>query len=236
MSFGWEAAALLTLMAIHIASRELRFLEGLPRSKWLSAAGGISVAYVLVHLLPELAAGQAALDETEGFEALDLVEEHVYMAALAGLGIFYAIESAGRGGGRLAEEVEEGLRIGAFAVYNAVIGYLIIHREDDSVSSLIFFTIALGVHFVVNDHALRERHPRTYDRVGRWILVAGVAIGWTIGELTEISEAGIGLLVGFLAGGVILNVFKEELPSERKSSVPAFLIAAAAYAALLQLA
>ena len=43
------------LAAIHLFSGRLRFVRVIPRSRWLSAASGISVAYVFVHLLPDLA-------------------------------------------------------------------------------------------------------------------------------------------------------------------------------------
>ena len=45
------------LAVVHLFSSKLRFLDVTPRSIWLSIAGGISVAYVFVHLLPELAEG-----------------------------------------------------------------------------------------------------------------------------------------------------------------------------------
>lgn len=44
------AAAILAL--IHLFAGKLRFLEGIPRSRWLSLAGGASIAYVFLHLLP----------------------------------------------------------------------------------------------------------------------------------------------------------------------------------------
>ncbi|KKB37077.1 hypothetical protein [Bacillus thermotolerans] len=39
---------------IHWLSKYMTFLENVPRSRLLSVAGGISVAYVFLHLLPEL--------------------------------------------------------------------------------------------------------------------------------------------------------------------------------------
>ena len=45
-------SAILLALA-HIFAGKLRFLEGTPRSAWLSAASGVSVAYVFVHLLPD---------------------------------------------------------------------------------------------------------------------------------------------------------------------------------------
>lgn len=50
---------------------------------------------------------------------------------------------------------------------------------------------------------------------------------------TELGEAALALLFAFLAGGVVLNVLKEELPEERESRFGAFALGLAAYAALL---
>jgi hypothetical protein len=97
----------------------------------------------------------------------------------------------------------------------------------------LFFFFAMALHFVVNDHGLREDHKESYDRVGRWILAAAIIVGWVIGQGTEIHEAAIAVLFAFLAGGVILNVLKEELPDERQSKFWAFALGAAIYAALL---
>ena len=43
----------------------------------------------------------------------------------------------------------------------------------------------------------------------------------------------IGLLFAFLAGGVVLNVLKEELPEDRQSRFLPFLLGAGGYALLL---
>lgn len=54
-----------------------------------------------------------------------------------------------------------------------------------------------------------------------------------IGYGTEIHQAAIAVLFAFLAGGVILNVLKEELPEERKSCFWAFAVGVGAYTLLL---
>ena len=54
------------LAAVHLFSGRLRFLSVLPRSRWLSAAGGVSVAYVFVHLLPDLAEEQVTIRRAAG--------------------------------------------------------------------------------------------------------------------------------------------------------------------------
>ncbi|MGH1570955.1 hypothetical protein ACRAWG_10070 [Methylobacterium sp. P31] len=241
------AVALLAL--VHVLTPSMRFLEGTPRSAWLSVAGGVSVAYVFVHLLPELAAGQEVIGRAT---AVSLAERHVYLIALAGLLVFYGLdrlaktsrsrrEGAPVQGGRASEAAAEAgtspsvfwIHMASFGVYNALIGYLLLHREVMTLLSLAFFTVAMALHFIVTDYGLNEDHKQQYRHLGRWILIAAVALGWAVGSATEISKAAIAALTAFLGGGVVLNVLKEEVPSERQSRFWAFLLGAAGYASLL---
>jgi zinc transporter ZupT len=234
--------AAVVLGLAHLLSGRLRFLEGTPRSRWLSAAGGVSVAYVFVHLLPELVAAQQAVQERAA-GVLPFLEDHVWLVALLGLALFYGVENhslssrhrrrAATGEDRTTSDAFW-LSLGSFAVYNLLIGYLLVRGESDDIGTLALFTLALGVHFVINDFGLREHHKAAYDRLGRWMLFVAVLGGWLVGVLTEISEAALGLVLAFIAGGVVLNVLKEELPGERSARFSAFALGAAFYAALLQ--
>jgi hypothetical protein len=58
------AACLLAL--VHLLASRLRFLRVQPRSVWLSVGGGISVAYVFLHLLPELQEHQQTIGGAAG--------------------------------------------------------------------------------------------------------------------------------------------------------------------------
>ena len=91
----------------------------------------------------------------------------------------------------------------------------------------------MGRHFVVNDHGLREHHKQDDARIGRWVLVGALLLGRAVRFAGEISEAALAALLAFLAGGVIPNVLKEELPEERENLHWAVALGAAAYAALL---
>ena len=228
----------IALALIHLYSGRLRFLEQLPRSRWLSMAGGVSVAYVFVHLLPDLNQHQETISDTGAFK---FMEHHVYLMALVGLTVFYGLERLVMQQPQPASEnitTDMGvfwLHITSFSFYNGLIGYLLVHREEPGVKNLFFFFIALGLHFMANDFGLREDHRSTYHRTGRWFLAAAIIAGWAIGIATEISEAAIAVLFAFLAGGIILNVLKEELPEDRQSRFWSFAVGAGAYTVLLVL-
>lgn len=243
---SWSAtlAAVCGLALVHVFAGRLTFLEGVPRNRWLSFAGGISVAYVVVRILPELSASEHKV-EGPATAAAPFLEKHVYLLVLLGLIVFYGVERlSARSRQRRREEtgVDEtedlafALSIGAFALYNAVIGYVIADFAAAPEESLPIFALALAVHFLVNDFGLREHHKRAYRRSGRWLLAAGVLAGWVVGRSASLDESALGILIALLAGGILLNTFKEELPSERESRFLPFLIGAVGYATLLQLA
>ncbi len=232
------------LALVHLFSGGMRFLRASPRSRWLSAAGGVSVAYVFVHLLPDLAEEQETVLDAVG-ENFSFLEYHVYLVALVGLATFYGLERAAKvsraekrraGGEDATGRGVFWLHVFFFAIYNALIGYLTLHREEPGLGSLALFAFAMGVHFVVNDFGLREDHKGAYARAGRWVLAAAVLAGWAVGLLSEVSEAAVAVLFAFLAGGVVMNVLKEELPEERESRFWAFALGAALYAVVLLLA
>lgn len=229
-------AAALFLAAVHIFAGKLRFLDGIPRSVWLSGAGGASVAYVFLHLLPELAHGQETLAEAAG-EWLGFLEAHIWIVALVGLAAFYGLERAAR---EAADDGSEAstrgvfwLHVVSFGLYNAIIGYLLLHRENPDLAALATYTSAMALHFVVNDYGLRQNHPELYHNTGRWLLGAAVVAGCVLASLVRLSEPVVAAMVALLGGGVILNVMKEELPEDRQSRFLPFAVGAALYAVLL---
>lgn len=235
------ALALVGFVLVHLFAARMRFLDATPRSIWLSIAGGVSVAYVFIHVLPELNAGQETVGRSLR-DAAPYLEHHVYVVALAGLASFYGLERLAnasrmrrrsRGASDQTSVAVFWIHVGAFAVYNLLIGYLLVHREDQTLRGLAIYWFAMSLHFVVTDHGLREHHKQAYVRRGRYLLATALVAGWALGLATRVSEAMVATLFAFLAGGVVLNVLKEELPEERQSRFWAFAVGLAGYAALL---
>ena len=137
----------LGLAAVHLFVGVMGFLGGTPRSAWLSAAGGAAVAYIFLHLLPDLAAAH----DREGVES----EVVYFVVALAGLVAFYGIERQVRR--HAAEDGGEAppgifwLHVGSFAAYNLIIGYLLLNRDGDGLAPLILYAGAMALHFLSSD-------------------------------------------------------------------------------------
>jgi len=227
------------LGAVHLYGRLCK-LAVFPRSGLLSAAGGAAVAYVFVHLLPEIEHARRIVERGEPW-LMTFTERHVYLVALAGFVAFYGLErfAQNRGGPSEADcETEPGVfwvHVGSFAAYNALVGYLLVHREGSGVIELLAFFVAMGLHFLVNDHGLRELHRGAYRRSGRWLLATAVVGGAVIGAFVKLGPGVVWILFAFLAGAIVLNTIKEELLTERESRFWAFAAGAVGYASLLLL-
>ncbi|MFO1050100.1 MAG: hypothetical protein U1E52_19650 [Geminicoccaceae bacterium] len=230
----------LLFAAIHLCGRAMAFLRTSPRSIWLSAAGGISVAYVFVHILPELEHHQHEFDVRGGpLGLLDASERHVYFVALVGLAAFYGLDSLARRHGPQAATASSRrervfwLHLAAYAAFNVLIGYLLLDRDEPGLFALLTYAVAMAMHFVVADQGLREQFHPAYDRQGRWLLAAAPLVGWALGAWVDVAPLAVSALFAFLAGGIVLNVLKEELPERRHAHFSAFALGAGIYAAVL---
>lgn len=236
---GLQIAFVIGLASIHLFAGKLQRLNALPRSAWLSFAGGVSVGYVFIHLFPALSDAHQTIEE---HGPVVFLEHNAYIAALFGLGVFYGLEQTAKQHTRRDRQHKRAtpqkiksvfwIHIGSFSLYNALIGYLLVYR-DNQLPEVAFFFLAMGFHFLVNDHGLAQHHRHSYLAKGRWVLAAAVVIGWLVGNAFEVTEAVVSLLYAFVAGGLVLNVLKEELPEDRHSQFWPFAGGAALCAALL---
>lgn len=234
------AAALALLLAgLHAAAPRIRGLPGVPERATGSFAGGLAVAYVFLHLLPEIAEGNEAVGEalSDVVEPTPLLDLAIFLVALAGFTVFYGLERAARGRGRPPEDAPAGvywLHLGSFTVYNALITYTLALRVRTGLFFALLFTLAMGLHFVLIDRGLEENYPRRFASSGRLVLVAALVVGWLLSAVAApTSTLVVSLLTALLGGSILLNVFKEELPTGRRSSFGWFFTGLVLYAGLL---
>jgi len=238
---SWSLAAALVLGAVYAVSGVFRRSEERGRNRaWISVAAGVSVAYVFVDVLPELAVRHEAFIKASG-EGLLFAEQRIYLGVLVGFVVFYGLEHmvlASRTRGRRhagdgAGDAVYWLEVAGFAAYSWLIGYLLVERAVVGGLALGLYTAAMAFHFYVVGHSLREEHGRAYDRGGRWVLAASVLTGWVVGAMTRMPEALLARLFALVVGGVVITSMKAELPREGEGRFWPFCLGAAGYALLL---
>lgn len=211
------------------------------RRRFLSAAAGISVAYIFIDVLPELEFQRQVVVKAAGGTELLFAEQRIYLLALLSFVVLYGLEHmvlVNREHRRKSVAAGDAdavfwLQLAGYAAYSALIGYLVIERAERGVLPLVAYTFAMAVHFLIVDHALEEEHGRAYQAWGRRLLAASVLVGWLIGVMAPLSEVAIARLFAVLAGGVVITSLRAELPDDREGRFWPFCIGAMVFAAAL---
>jgi hypothetical protein len=185
-------AITLVLVGLHLAAPRIRKLPFIPEAATGSFAGGLAVAYVFLHLLPEIAEGNEAIGEalSDVLQPTPLIDLGIFLVALAGFTAFFALErladrrvgprSDEAGGTGTRDRSSTGvyrLHLGSFVVYNALITYTMPLRLRTGVLFALLFGLAMGLHFVLTDRSLEERYGARFGRTGRLVLAAALILG-----------------------------------------------------------
>jgi hypothetical protein len=234
-------AAVGAVILVPIFLRRIAASKPLQSSSWLSFAGGISVAYVFMYILPKLAAKHAVLIRATDTGLFGFLEHHAYFVALMGFLLFYGIEHIGKWGhqnpklnwNRHTLHLVFDVQVAGFAAYNVLLGYLIVRQWAPGILSTVLFTLAVQTHFLGIDFGLWREHPRAYDRVIRWVFAGCLVLGWTIGQLVLVSEPALALWFAFLAGSITVIVIAEEFPEKEHARFWPFFVGTVSYCALL---
>src|SRR5690625_1105337 len=162
---GMSFIAALCLAGVHLFADRLRALEGPPRNVWLSASGGLSVAFVFLSLLPELPRNQQNIERSGNQAILDFLDHHVCLLALSGMVAFYGLERLAKRIGR-QDQTEQSRRertfwahLASFSIYNLVIVHMLV-GEASSLRSLAIFLLAMALHFLRSEEHTSELQSR----------------------------------------------------------------------------
>jgi hypothetical protein len=221
-------ATLLAAIAIALACVVVAEPRLLGR-KWppylLAAGAGIGIAYVVVHLLPEIAVGaEVVRRSTEG--RLPYAELHAYLLVLIGIIGTLLLRAAQNGLHGMAPHPR--VRIVQPALSALIVGYLLAVRDNTDVGPILLFTLAIGLHVALNAHglAVKLKSPQ-----GGTVLAAAIAVGYVAGLGWEAPPVVVAGLLSLLAGGVMTRTIHEILDEE--SHLVALSVGASLEAALL---
>ena len=140
--------------------------------------------------------------------------------ALAGFLLFFVVD---RSHTVLKGKGPFWLSLASYALFNFLVGYAVVDKDDPEVQPLALFTFAMSLHYFTNDYSLSESHGEEYRKKGRWILIASLFLGWLAGVWITLSQTAVALISAFIGGGVIMNVTRNELPEDTPHSLGAFL-------------
>ena len=194
-----------------------------------SLGGGFAIAYVFTHLMPELAIGGRELStETYMSQYLPspLIESCLFFTALLGIIMFFSLDVISSSN-TSAKKTNFRLHILSFAIINYLYAYTLPSLVTTGLTYAFLFTLAIGAHIILTDRTLACSHPKLFHRRARWIFIASIGLGITHSYLFHpISDLTLAITTAFLGGGVLLSVFREEMPIASMTQLPWFLTGA----------
>ncbi len=218
VTLEWVALAAVVICLVHIVSPRLRPFLKRHEAVVPSFAGGMAVAYVFVHVMVEL---------TEGCEC---VGKCIYLVVLAGFLAFYGAEHFIST--KLSGQ-ESRMSFHLSLLFGWAYSLLLIYAMPEEVKSCGVHIVpvlgALALHLLYSDFELGSAHPREYDSWGRYVLATAPIVGWVIDSFTTPIDVLCHLGTAVLAGAIIYNVFRRELPEHKKSSFRLLLVGVFVY-------
>jgi Kef-type K+ transport system membrane component KefB len=183
----------------------------------ISFSAGMSVAYVFIRVMPELQEAQIVFKENSPFST-PLEGKIIHLAALVGFLLFYGFERLSsdfklKGDGK-NHFFTFNLDVGGFAIYVWVMSYLLLNTLRETHYSILFYGVAITLHFLTIAHALQREHQNHYDNYGRYILSAAVIFGWICGILFPLPLYLIAPFVAMTSGSIIITSMLTELSHE----------------------
>lgn len=222
--------AVIIFSLVHLFANLARKLDTNFHRRFLSIGSGIAIAYVFIDILPKLSKHEPMVNQAI-WRFFPYFEKHVYIMALMGFLLFFIVDRSATVLKHYPSRFY--LSLSSYILLNILIGYAVADIDNPEVRPLILFTIAMALHYFVNDYSLTENFKAQYDHFAKWMLIAALFLGWATGLLFELPEAGVALISAFIGGGVIMNVTRHELPDEHQGSLASFLLATAFYSLTL---
>jgi hypothetical protein len=194
-----------------------------------SFGGGIAVAYVFLQLFPEIEHVHHHLGD------------RIHLITLASFLIFFAIElrilsqsPAEQEGTRANSEARIfWLHIAVSWLYTAMVIFALPSDATENTGSVVVGSLAIGLHLIYKDYVLRTHHARDFEEAGRYLLALAPLFGWFIRSITTPSDAVFDLFVAVLAGFLMQNVFRDELPHQENARLSWLFSGAALYTLLV---
>jgi hypothetical protein len=224
--------------AVFLAGKHIHPLRALlpDRRTTLSFCAGMSVAYVFVRVIPELQEARHAFKETAPINT-PLEGMIINFAALLGFLIFYGQEKLAQyliiSGEKKKEFVAFRIDVGGFAIYVWLMSYLLLNSLDNAHYSKLFYGVAITLHFLTVDHALRHEYGLKYDNLGRYVLAGSAIAGWLSGILFPWPPYVVAPLVALTSGSIIMTSMLSELSHDKDGRVLPFVLGGMIYGLVL---
>ena len=215
----WEILLVaLILGAAHIVAPRVKGLVKYPERQQ-AFGGGLSVAYVFLHLIPSLDAADA------------VVGPRIYFVALLGFVAFYGLDVMFQPP-KHAHPTKYHAYLSVFFVYDGLLIFTLGLNLPPTPILTLVFALSLALDVLNTDLEMQDEYGERFIKWGRWVLLAGVAIGYGLNLVRRPHPVVIDLVTAALAGFMMFHTANGVFPVSRNNKFWAFLAGLLTFALL----
>lgn len=211
---------LFVLVCTHILCGKKNWWHFFEAHGWVSFSAGASVAYVFVHVFPDISILQQQFTGIPSHHYNGrFFNQPLYLTALAGICLPYLIDTLelnySEHNKRCHVQIHQGifgLRKLLYTLYNMMLAYMIVNRHNEGLLSMKIIVIVLVMHFIVINANFKEIYNALLQRYIRWFAVLGLIFGGILGKIVTIPDFILAYLFSLIGGIITYTALKEELP------------------------
>ena len=237
--------------AVHLTAPKLYGSSERYEKAVISFSGGVAAAYVFFDLLPTIQKSGENLklllpNYLDYLGQMSISEVVIFGVAFMGFLVFFvsehvAVHSRRRAAADTGQHVDSVaapkevfvIHFSLLALISLLIAYNLRFEVRASLLGGLLFSIALILHFFGTDRTMEIHYRNLFERYGRYILSIMPLTGWALSALFPERQSEAAVFLAFVAGAVLFNVIKDEVPGTENGDPKFFVLGALIYAAVL---
>ena len=232
---------LFVLASVHILCGKQNWWHFFEAHGWVSFSAGASVAYVFVHVFPDISILQQQFSGIPSHHYNGrFFNQPLYLTALAGICLPYLIDTLELSYTEHDQKCHDQVHQGIFGIrkllytfYNMMLAYMIVNRHNEGILSMKIIVVVLVMHFIVINASFKEIYHETFKKYIRWFAVLGLICGGILGKTVTIPDSILAYLFSLIGGIITYTALKEELPKTNHRAPFHFLTGVVCFALLI---
>jgi len=215
--------SLTVLACVHILCGKSIWWHFFETHGWVSFSAGASVAYVFIHVFPEISILQQQFISIAGHHYTgQFISQPLYLTALAGISLPFLLDSLelnySEQNKKYHDHVHQGIfgfRKFLYTLYNMMLAYMIVNRHNDGIWSMKIIVIVLSMHFIVLNAYFKETYHELFNKYIRWFAASGLIIGGIVAKMITMPDVILAYIFALIGGIITYTALKLELPKTK---------------------
>ena len=211
---------LLILASVHFLCGKNNWWRFFEVHGWVSFSAGASVAYVFIHVFPDISILQQQFTGIPSHHHNgQFFNQPLYLTALAGLCLPYILDtlelSYTERDKKIHVKIHQsifGIRKVLYTLYNMMLAYMIVTRQGEGMLNMKIIVLVLSMHFIVLNANFKEVYHELFKTYVRWFAILGLVLGGVLGKTIHLPEFILAYVFALIGGIITYTALKQELP------------------------